>query len=178
MDCKDYYSDSLTQNGRKNVRAANNRYTYQPFTFQDHVADVADVNHSMLFRGDGPMHGWYTKSAEELVDWFVDGRFIEGGLLPHDNPCPIHRETWYGAFDAEGKLMGYCNQGRLNNLGATLYILRHGDSRCSLNGLLAYMAEAAEVQFITYHTMTAGGDARQAFKESTGFHPVHLEFVW
>jgi hypothetical protein len=145
------------------VRQAQRRYTFRAFLRNDELASLEVINLSRPVTSEGPMRGWQAESIQP-----------EGEQVF----CPIHRFTWYGGFDAEGVLRGYCRLVRMGELAVVHDLLAHAEGATGvLNGLFAHMADVSGARYISYHVLDAGSPGRRAFKERVGFREYDLEVV-
>lgn len=156
-DCDRYY-ERLRQKSRHMVRQANLRYNYREFAYNDQLDQMHEVNISKSFRQGRPMSKTYRDP-----------------LTPISRPldlCSVHRDTWFGAFEQDGTLAGYCRLEKLNELGILNTILGRAGSTGAINGLMAHVAAVAEVRWINYLHMASSTDSLSAFKERIGFRAV------
>lgn len=160
LTCRGYL-ERLRPKSRAMVRQANRRYTFEPFDINGLAHEVQAINFSKRETSYGPTYGWYVQP-----------------VLPRRLPrlCAIHRDTWYGGFDRSLTLRGYLRLIRLNTLGVIHDIFSHAEGATGVqNGLIAYAAEHAGVEHISYHTMVAASHTgRPAFKARVGFEEARL----
>jgi len=152
----DSYSDRVGQKTRNMIRKANRLYTFAEFPHNDFLDDMHRVNISRAERQGKPMTDRY--------------RVPPTPIRRHLDLCEAHRATWWGGFDTDSaQLRGYCNLIILNEVGVVNSILGHADAPAVINGLFAYMAERAEVEWIHYLTLRNSGASLAAFKRRVGF---------
>lgn len=166
--CNGYYN-RLRKKSQAMVRQAYRLYVYRPFLWDDQYRAVEKINLSKEETSEGAMRGWYTKPCSP-------GQHGKNHGAPM-NLCEKHTDVWYGGFDREGSLMGYCRLTRMDSLANICYFFAAKNATGVLNGILAHMASVSGASYIAYHTMEAGAPGRTAFKMHTGFRPCRFTVV-
>lgn len=149
------YLDRAQQKTRNMVRKAGRLYSFREFDYNEHLDGMHAVNTSRSERQGKPMTDRYRKFPEPVRRQSV--------------LCDRHRYTWWGGFDIDGQLRGYCNLVILNEVGIVNSILGHAEAPAVVNGLFAYMADWARVDWIHYLTLRNSGASLAAFKRRVGF---------
>jgi hypothetical protein len=88
--------------------------------------------------------------------------------------CAVHDDSWHGAFRRDdGVLVAFAHLARVSNeLGILNSILGHASASAAMNGMVAYLAESAGVQWIDYLHMRSATPSLEAFKRSVGFREM------
>lgn len=160
LDCSGKYLEKANRNTRNMVSKANRLYIYDIFEHNYWLPDIDEINKSAPMRQGIPMTGWYTEPAKCEVEARL---------------CVIHRDTWYGGFSREdGTLLAFCKIACMNNIGVMVSILGHAGYGAVINGLIAYMADNADVQWINYLHMQSKTESLTKFKERLGFEPTKV----
>jgi hypothetical protein len=154
------YKARCGQKTRNMVSKADRLYTFRPFEHNDEIEAMHEINVSRPARQGKPMSDRYRRPPIPIVrPW---------------QTCDLHQSLWWGAFDVDGRLRGYCNLIRLNDLGVVNTILGHGDAAASVNGLIAHMAESSGVRWIHYLTLASSSPTLAAFKRRCGFREYRV----
>lgn len=159
-DCEEYVP-RLRRKSRAMVRQADRRYEYRSFAYNDQLDGIYSVNTSRDERQGRPMSASYREQPKPLSDTF--------------HLCSVHRDTWYGSFEKDGTLAGYCRLEKLNEIGILNTILGRAGATGAINGLVAYLAEHSEVRWINYLHMESSTDTLTAFKRRIGFSAVRCK---
>lgn len=141
---------------RKSQRAG---YTYAPFTWNERLDEIHDINLSKPVRSGGPMTDNYRKRP-------TPSQTTTGG-------CPLHRTVYMGAFRA-GRLKAYCVLAVVNELAVVNQILGHADALPDgvMNGLVKALHDFCldtSVTHINYLSLESSPEGLARFKRSVGF---------
>ncbi len=162
MRCPGYYQ-GLRRQTRALIRQARKRYEFTRIGPNEHLHQIQALNFSKPETSSGPTYGWFVNTLTGF---------------PEPDLCEIHGDIWYAGFDDEGTMRGYLRLCRTNRLAVLHDIFSHAEQSTGVQtGLFAYAAEHAGVDWISYHTMTAGPPGREAFKRHSGFRPYRLKIV-
>jgi hypothetical protein len=154
LDTADY-DEGVGQKTRNMIRKAHRLYSFAEFDYNDRLDDMHAINTSRAERQGKPMTSRYRQFPDPI-------------RRPWDT-CSRHRSSWWGGFDANGEMRGYCNLVVLNEVGIVNTVLGHADAPAVVNGLFAHMARHADVEWIHYLTLRNSGSSLAAFKRRVGF---------
>jgi len=149
------YAGAVRQKTRNMINKAGRLYTFGEFDYNDQLAGIYSVNLSKAERQGQRMSERYRRPPDPIV--------------LADRTCPLHRSSWWGAWDKDGELAGYVNLVILNDVGVVNTILGHADAPAVINGLFAHLAEHAGVEWIHYLTLRNSRPSLATFKRNCGF---------
>lgn len=172
---------------REARKAAALGYYCKPFSWRQHVPDVAEINHSKEQRSGGPMRADYLKSIDEL------GGAPQAAIPLTWPSCSYHWGIVFGVFlHVEGycqgavctneQLVGYISLRRYGNVVLYSQILGHGDHLSkNIMPLLHFETVrwllqadntfAKGLRYLMYGGWESGGEELRQWKRRVGFLP-------
>jgi len=157
---------------RQKIRRAEKLgYEFRPFSYNDHLDDLYEINTSMEDRQGKPMSDSYRNRLSPVAE------------APAPT-CMRHRRDWFGVF-RDGKLYAYANVLQCGEMMLFSKILGHGDAMDDgIMNLLVFQAaklRQAEsgTRYPVYFLQHSGTEGLQFFKRKMGFtgHTVVWELA-
>jgi hypothetical protein len=151
-------------------RARRLGYEFAPFEHDDHLDDIFAINTSMRER-----------QGRKMTDNFFD-RPIELGPVRSDQPCPRHREGWFGVF-RDGTLYAYIHAFQIGEVTFTPNLLAHGDHLDA--GIMSQLLfettlwhrRVCGTSYVYYYYYEGGGtEGLRFFKEKMGYTPHRVQW--
>jgi hypothetical protein len=143
--------------GRK---AKSRGYSLREINRNDHVEEIYQINTSSPTRQGRPM----------------DRHYLEKKL--HYDEQPHFR--CFGAFNAQGKLVAYCNVGFYGNFAATDQLLgyknRDGVMYLLLMEIICRLIEEGKLEYFMYDTFLGAQAGLRDFKRRIGFRPYRVRY--
>jgi len=151
-------------------RARRLGYEFAPFEHDDYIDDIYAINTSLRERQGRPMTANFFERPEPR------------GPLPAEQPCPRHREGWYGVF-RDGHLYAYIHAYQIGEVTFTPNLLAHGDHLAAgIMSMLLYETtllhhRISKTSYVYYYYYEGGGtEGLRFFKEKMGYRPYRVRW--
>lgn len=158
LDCAPGYRSRLSAKSRNMLRKADRLYTYRVINRSLHLDEIHAINTSLPARQGRPMTEQYRNPPEPTTPAQL---------------CEVHRDEWYGCFDADRRLRAYARLEVLNEIGILNTIIGDRTAGAAMNGLIEHMAETARIKWLNYLRMPSATTTLTDFKRRLGFKAVH-----
>lgn len=147
--------------GPQGRKARSRGYGLRQINRNDYVDDIHAINTSSEVRQGRPMDSAY---LEKKLRYDEQSHF----------KC-------YGAFNAVGKLVAYCNIGFFGNFAATDQLLgyKNGDGvmYLLLQEIICQLIDDGELEYFMYDTFVGAQPGLRDFKRRVGFRPYRVRYA-
>ena len=167
----DYHDEALDGKSRNMIRKAAKYYYYHTFYYNLHIEDIYRINTSTAERQGKPMTVAYLTKPTPI-------------MVPDDLCNTQHRYVFIGGFNSSDELKAYAALAVVGQIGILNTIIGHVENLSSgiMNGLIDYLvsylhrtSSCIYLNYLDMHNCTPG---LRAFKDSVGFAPLRVSFVY
>jgi hypothetical protein len=163
----EYFHKVLDAKSRNMIRKCTKTgYTFRPFTYNNYLDAMYQINTSKEIRQGKPMSEKYRVRPEPIVKDY--------------ELCEMHKHIWWGGFKDQ-ELLAYCNLVVLKDIAIINTILGHDKALTYgiMNGLinrLVWVSKTTGVKYLNYLDLENCSKSMRRFKESVGFESYRVEF--